>query len=174
MDLVLVLGGVSSGKSAYAEARYIGQSRQSVVYLATAYVGEDEEMAERIARHQARRPRHWQLVEARERAIKQAAEVLPHHAVFLDGLGLALSWYLENGQERQWHEDIRSLMTREGSTLIVSDEVGLGLVSPYPMGRAFQETLGKTNQLLAQEADEAIFVVAGYPLWLKRPGDSVR
>jgi adenosylcobinamide kinase/adenosylcobinamide-phosphate guanylyltransferase len=176
--VILILGGARSGKSEYAQ-RLAEEMGRSVLYVATATAG-DEEMAERIARHRAARPAHWRTLEAPTdvgEALKAA--IADARVVLMDCLTLLVSNLLMELGETAGEEALAKQAVREleevlrvceahGATLIVvSNEVGMGLVPPYPMGRVYRDALGRVNQWLADRADRVILMVAGIPLELK-------
>ena len=168
MSTVLVLGGARSGKSSYAE-ELIGASGLAPVYLATAEAG-DREMTERIAQHRSRRGSSWQTVEEPlqlEAAL--AREAGQGKAVLVDCLTLWLSNLMHAGcdveaRSRFLCEEVRRAA---GLLVLVSNEVGLGLVPDTPLGRRFRDAQGRLNQAVAQAADRVVFVAAGLPLFLK-------
>jgi adenosylcobinamide kinase/adenosylcobinamide-phosphate guanylyltransferase len=184
--LTLILGGARSGKSRYAQS--LCHSSAQVVYIATARADEgasDQEMRGRIARHRADRPAGWQTVEEPldlPRAVREA----PVGAVLLiDCITLWISnlmWELRGqtyaAQEEAILARIDDLIasTRQraesaaaaGEVIVVSNEVGGGLVPEHQLGRAFRDLQGFANQRLAQAADRAILIVAGLPLFLKQ------
>ena len=164
----LVLGGARSGKSRYAE-QLVETAASCGTYCATAEPG-DAEMAERIAAHRARRGPFWHTVEA-PLALGQAiaAEAAPERPVLVDCLTLWLSNLLLVG--RQWGDEADGLrrVLREvaGPVVLVSNEVGMGLVPETPLGRRFRDAAGRLNQDVAALADRVVFVAAGLPLVLK-------
>jgi adenosylcobinamide kinase/adenosylcobinamide-phosphate guanylyltransferase len=178
--LVLVLGGARSGKSAFAE-RLASSFGQPVTYLATATAG-DAEMARRIAAHRARRPADWTTVEA-PRAAGVALRRVPQGVVLLDCLSFLIANCLgpsageqlaaadEAAAQAAAEQEISALLaaqaTRSGPLIVVSNEVGLGLVPPYPLGRLYRDLLGWANQRVAAAADDVHLLVAGLPLTLK-------
>jgi adenosylcobinamide kinase/adenosylcobinamide-phosphate guanylyltransferase len=184
--VTLVLGGARSGKSSWAERRAAASGRP-VLYLATATAG-DEEMAERIAAHRAARPPTWRTAEAPLEVVAALeTHARPGDVVLLDCLTLwvsnALLSRLGDGAEgappaawRLTEEDLVTEATglvagaRElGVDLIaVSNEVGLGLVPPYPLGRRFRDALGRVNQAVAAAADTVVLMVAGLPVDLRK------
>lgn len=179
--VVLVLGGARSGKSAFAQrlADELGDGR--VIFVATAQAL-DEEMAERIRRHRRDRPAHWRTVEApRQVADRLAAAWRDERAVLLDCLSLLVSNVVlslgESAGLQAVEEEVKRELdglealfrSRPASWVIVSNEVGLGVVPPYPAGRLFRDVLGRANQRMAARADEVWLLVAGLPLRLK-PG----
>ena len=164
----LVLGGARSGKSRYAE-QLVETAASCGTYCATAEPG-DAEMAERIAAHRARRGPFWHTVEA-PLALGQAiaAEAAPERPVLVDCLTLWLSNVLFAGQEPGEEADGLCRVLREvaGPVVLVSNEVGMGLVPETPLGRRFRDAAGRLNQDVAALADRVVFVAAGLPLVLK-------
>lgn len=165
----LVLGGARSGKSRFAEqlARESGLAR---VYLATATAGDDE-MRARIAHHRAQRGDSWRTVEEPlalvDALMREAGE---GRVVLVDCLTLWLSNLMHASRDVEaetkmladWLRDTRH------SVLLVSNEVGLGLVPETPLGRDFRDAQGRLNQAIAAAVPNVAFVAAGLPLWLKR------
>lgn len=179
--IVLITGGVRSGKSKFAE-QYAG-TFDKVAYIATCEA-QDEEMNERISMHQLRRPSEWQTIEEPLRLASQIAKLNPTVGLLIDCLGLWVSNHLlsdepaamENPEsfiaamEAKSAELLTLLRQRHGSVVIVTNEVGLGLVPPYKLGRVFRDCLGRVNSLVAQQANEVYLCTAGIPLCLKRDG----
>ncbi|MHB9130613.1 MAG: bifunctional adenosylcobinamide kinase/adenosylcobinamide-phosphate guanylyltransferase [Armatimonadota bacterium] len=172
-QLILVLGGARGGKSTFAE-RLAAMRGERITYLATAQAF-DEEMAVRIAKHQSDRPANWRTVEC---PYDPAAAIREHaretDCFLLDCMTLLVSNLLirdENAGEADVRSALDLLLTaydESGADLIiVSNEVGLGLVPEYPLGRLYRDTLGKVNQQLAAQADAAYMVIAGLPIELK-------
>jgi adenosylcobinamide kinase / adenosylcobinamide-phosphate guanylyltransferase len=166
--VTLVLGGARSGKSRYAE-RLIEHAAASGTYCATAEAG-DAEMAERIAAHRARRGPFWRTVEtplALAPAI--AAAAAPERPVLVDCLTLWLSNLLIAGGQPDADVGVlcRALHEAVGPVVLVSNEVGMGLVPETPLGRHFRDAAGRLNQEVAALADRVVFVTAGLPLMLK-------
>ncbi len=183
-----MLGGARSGKSRYAEALAPRLGRGGpVIYLATAEA-RDDEMRARIARHQADRPATWMTLEAPIDPVSMLVSNPQADAgvVLLDCVTLWVANLLlaslpemhENvaasqveGASEQVYAAVDTLLTlyRQSawSLILVSNEVGLGLVPPYPLGRVYRDVLGKVNARLASEADAVILLVAGLPLELK-------
>jgi adenosyl cobinamide kinase/adenosyl cobinamide phosphate guanylyltransferase len=158
--ITLVLGGARSGKSAVAEslaARHGGP----VTYLASG-TATDDDMAARIAAHQRRRPAGWRTVEAAD----DVPGVLrtTDGTILLDALGTWLA-----GQ-RDFEADVDglcdALVSRRDPTVVVSDEVGMGVHPSTELGRRFRDALGTVNRRVAAVADEALLVVAGRVLRL--------
>ena len=169
MALTLLLGGARSGKSARA-LRLASDWDGQVVFVATAQ-GRDPEMAARIARHQLERPASWRTVEAPLELV-QAFDAIPTRAfVILDCLTL----WVANAIEAGWSdEDVERAgaavatiaAAREQPTVVVSNEVGLGLVPQTPLGRSYRDLLGRINAVFAAEAEQAYLMIAGRTLQL--------
>jgi adenosylcobinamide kinase/adenosylcobinamide-phosphate guanylyltransferase len=164
-----ILGGARSGKSAFAQRRALA-SGLSPIYVATAQTG-DAEMVERIARHRAERSADWGLV---EEPLALAAVLETHAAsnrcLLVDCLTLWLSNLLSAGDERLDRETrdlLDSLPELPGHILLVSNEVGQGIVPANPLARRFRDEAGRLHQAVASRCDRAVFVVAGLSLTLK-------
>jgi adenosylcobinamide kinase/adenosylcobinamide-phosphate guanylyltransferase len=165
----LILGGARSGKSAFAQQRALA-SGLNVIYLATAQAG-DAEMAERIARHRAERPAGWGLVEE-PLALADALQVraAPDRCLLVDCLTLWLSNLLVAGDERLDAETrglLDTIPTLPGQVLLISNEVGQGIVPANPLARRFRDEAGRLHQAVASRCDRVTFVVAGLSLTLK-------
>lgn len=165
--VTLVLGGVRSGKSAYAER--LVTARGNGIYLATAEAS-DAEMAERIAVHKERRGEIWRTVETPlelTEALRQLSA--PDQPVLVDCLTVWLSNLMEAGRDPEAETGtlIACLSELPGPVVLVSDEVGLGGISANRLARHFADALGVLNQTVAIMADRVVFVTAGLPLVLK-------
>jgi adenosylcobinamide kinase/adenosylcobinamide-phosphate guanylyltransferase len=174
--LTLVLGGARSGKSRFAESLCANASR--VAYIATLHP-DDDEMQERVARHRAGRPADWLTIEE-PLDIASAAERCGAECEFilLDCLTIWLSnlcWcHRADSPEQLRAQAARELArfvsaTATSHCVMVSNEVGCGLVPESPLGRAFRDLHGWLNQDAARAADSVYLVVAGIPLAIKRP-----
>ncbi len=180
----LVIGGTRSGKSAYAENR-AAQSARSVVYFATATAG-DAEMERRIAQHRSRRPSHWGLVEEPVRlAAALQAQATPDRCLIVDCLTLWLTNVLCAGNDPRAPADAfrvnHALLARErdqllavlpelpGSIILVSSEVGMGIMPMGELTRVFSDEAGLLNQAVAAICHQVTLVVAGLPHLLKQP-----
>jgi adenosylcobinamide kinase/adenosylcobinamide-phosphate guanylyltransferase len=140
-----------------------------VLYVATA-TALDAEMAERIERHRRRRPVAWRTLEAPINVGRCATEQLgAAHTVLVEDLTLLLSNLFETGSatEDDAVRELDALLELSANVVLVSNEVGMGLVPDYPLGRAFRDALGRLNQRAAAAVDEVYFVVAGVPLRLR-------
>jgi adenosyl cobinamide kinase/adenosyl cobinamide phosphate guanylyltransferase len=161
--IVLVLGGTRSGKSAVGErlaAELAGGG--PVTVLATAVVGDDD-MAARVAAHRARRPEHWSTVETGPDLV-DALGPAPG-TVLVDALGTWLAG--APGLTVDPAALCEALAARTGPTVVVSDEVGLGVHPTTEAGRRFRDALGELNAAVARVADEVLLVVAGRALRLE-------
>jgi adenosylcobinamide kinase / adenosylcobinamide-phosphate guanylyltransferase len=170
--LTLVLGGARSGKSRYAE-RLVLASGVARVYVAT---GEalDDEMAARIARHRARRGASWRTVEEPlDLAGTLLNECEPGRAVLVDCLTLWLTNLMvaKRPVSAKMAHLVELLPTLPGMLVLVSNEVGLGVVPSDAMARAFIDHAGWLHQRIAERADVVVFMAAGLPLHLKSPTD---
>jgi len=166
----LILGGVRSGKSALAEQRAL-ESGLPVTYIATATAG-DEEMAARIAHHRQRRPGAWCIVEEP----LQLADALRRHAatdhfILVDCLTLWLTNLLLADDAALFDRERAALLellpTLPGRIVLVSNEVGLGIVPLGELSRRFADEAGRLHQHLASRCERVTFVAAGLPLTLK-------
>jgi adenosylcobinamide kinase / adenosylcobinamide-phosphate guanylyltransferase len=166
MPLTVLIGGARSGKSALA--LQLVADADEVVFVATAEA-RDEEMAERIERHRRDRPSEWRVVEE-PIALRGAVEAAPPAAgVIVECLSLWVSNLLEAGWadeavEAEGEKAARVAANRPGATVVVTNEVGLGIVPETPLGRRYRDLLGRVNATFAAAADEAHFVVAGRTL----------
>jgi adenosylcobinamide kinase / adenosylcobinamide-phosphate guanylyltransferase len=160
---VLVLGGARSGKSLFAE-RLAGECGGPVLYVATAEALDDE-MAERIRRHRARRDPAWRTLEAAvDVASAVEASLQDARTVLVEDLTLLLANRLD---EDLAMAEVERLLALPANVVLVSNEVGMGLVPEHPLGRTFRDALGRLNQHAAGRAAEVYFVIAGLPLRLK-------
>ncbi|WP_199098872.1 bifunctional adenosylcobinamide kinase/adenosylcobinamide-phosphate guanylyltransferase [Dyella sp. ASV21] len=166
----LILGGARSGKSALAE-RLAHESGHPVTYIATAQA-HDGEMAARIAHHRASRPAHWVSVEEPlALAAVLRAHARPGHCVLVDCLTLWLSNLL--GAEdpsllaRERDALLAALPSLTGQVMLVSNEVGLGVVPMGELTRRFVDEAGRLHQALAASCERVVLVAAGLPLTLK-------
>lgn len=171
----LVLGGARSGKSTHAE-HLAAQVGGDVLYIATAEA-RDSEMRERIAKHRSGRPSSWSTLEASEgigEKVRGLAE--GYDVVLLDCFTMLASKAFElvadpSDAEARLRREVNGLFetfkARVESWLVVSNEVGLGIVPEYPLGRRYRDALGRANQELAKRADVVLLLVAGLPLRIK-------
>lgn len=166
--ITLVLGGARSGKSEVAE-RLVARLGGAVTFVATGSTasahGGDEEMAERIAVHRRRRPAAWSTVEVDEGLAGALWDL--DGPVLVDALG---TWLARRVRfEVDAGELCRALCERRGDTVVVSDEVGLGVHPSSEAGRHFRDALGALNRRVGDVADDVFLVMAGRVLRLDRP-----
>ncbi len=166
----LILGGSRSGKSSLAEQR-AAESGLAVTYIATATAG-DGEMAARIAQHQARRPEHWNSVEEPLRlALTLQQYASPDRCLLLDCLTLWLTNLLCANDEELFKREraafLETLPTLPGHIILVSNEVGMGIVPMGELSRRFSDEAGWLNQEAARICERVTLMVAGLPYPLK-------
>lgn len=174
--LILTLGGSRSGKSELAEAKAADYDR--VAYLATSPVT-DPEMAERIRIHQQRRPANWQTIEEQVAVAKAVTDAASQFdCLLIDCLTLWVSNMLfapdfENASDEQILDEVRELClaatTGQADVIVVSSEVGCGVVPDNAISRRFRDLVGWANQIVAEQADAVYLVVAGIAQQLKSP-----
>ena len=174
--LILILGGTRSGKSRHAldvTRRLAGPGTATV--LATALRG-DPEMEQRIARHQAHRPATWSTIEVGSDLPGAVRRAEPGRPILVEGLTLWLSALIGDDPADPdpilagpVEAAIEAIRAHDGPVVIVSDEIGLGMVPMHAGARAFRDLVGLVHQRLAAAADEVELVVAGLPLKLKPP-----
>jgi adenosylcobinamide kinase/adenosylcobinamide-phosphate guanylyltransferase len=178
--LHFLLGGARSGKSSYAE-QWAREQGGRVLFVATAQAFDDE-MRERIIRHQHERPPDWQTLEAPLQTAAALAPILntgQFDRVLIDCITLLAANVLlalpeECSQEQANQailsevDQLLSIYAQQRATwLVVSNEVGMGVVPPTHLGRRYRDALGRANQRIAQQADEVLLLVAGLPWRLK-------
>ncbi|MSQ12044.1 MAG: bifunctional adenosylcobinamide kinase/adenosylcobinamide-phosphate guanylyltransferase [Dehalococcoidia bacterium] len=180
-ELVLLLGGAGAGKSTLAQRMALAAAGPTgiVVVVATAQQYDDE-MRERVRRHQAARPKHWRLVEEpydivqviERNASGCSAVLLDCLTVWDANLLLRSEDYAAAASPIAAEEQcLRDAWERQDKPwFVVSNEVGMGVVPPYESGRAFRDALGRVNQLVAARTTKALLVVAGLALDLKTLG----
>jgi adenosylcobinamide kinase/adenosylcobinamide-phosphate guanylyltransferase len=175
-SIILVLGGVRSGKSRYA--RRLAEHWRRVAFIATAQCGDDEEMQRKIARHRFERPAHWITIEepvSLGRVLQSAGS--ESDAILVDCLTLFSANLLEahKDDDASLQAQIDSLSEALQSTpctvILVSNEVGSGVVPAYASGRRFRDLAGEINQRVASLADTVHLMVAGIPLTVKGSGN---
>lgn len=176
--LTLILGGARSGKSSHA-LKLAEESQKAVTFIATAQAYDDE-MSARIQKHKAERPASWQTLEL-PLHIESNASQIKSELVILDCVTLWVTNLLMqfvkddlvdvspfmHAAQAETEALLEAIRTTGQEWLIVSNEVGLGLVPPYQMGRVYRDALGWVNQRLAKEADTVLFMVAGIPMLVK-------
>ncbi len=176
--LILVLGGSRSGKSEFAE-KIAADTNKRVAYIATASIC-DEEMAKRVRLHQERRPGNWVTVEEEIDVPGVLGKYGQGDALLLDCVTVWITNLLTDQQSDQKTASIKieqhileqaaritEAVEYGADLIVVSSEVGLGLIPEYPLGRIFRDLAGKVNQLLAAKADSVFLLVAGIPMEIK-------
>jgi len=168
--MTLVTGGARSGKSRFAQ-RLAAESGLPVVYLATASAG-DPEMARRIEEHRRLRPTDWRTVEEGKDILGTIKGLRAPHTVLVDCITLWISNLLEEGlgdeEILQRARHLADFLPSSGHRIIiVTNEVGWGIVPPSPLGRRFRDLAGTVNQILARASDEVFLMVSGLPLRIK-------
>jgi adenosylcobinamide kinase/adenosylcobinamide-phosphate guanylyltransferase len=184
-DLTFVLGGARSGKSRHAESLALARAaapQSNVTYIATARQADDAEFAARIAHHRARRPAHWRVVEA-DVDLAGAISLVDdgRTCILVDCLALWLVNLISPAQgeahacaEGDWEARIDALVTAlaraRGPVIVVSNEIGMGVVPLGAMTRRYVDELGRLNQRIAALAREVTLMVAGLPMAVKQGG----
>jgi adenosylcobinamide kinase/adenosylcobinamide-phosphate guanylyltransferase len=184
--LTLILGGARSGKSRLAQN--FANSAARVTYVATARPGDDgvpdAEMSARIAHHRANRPASWRTIEEPldlAAAIERAA--VDAEVILVDCLTVWLSnvfWERRDDASSDIENAVRACLGRISAAaqlrhvILVSNELGSGTVPEFAVTRAFRDMQGLLNQWAAAAADQVILTVAGLPLYLKRPGETIQ
>lgn len=187
-SIIFVSGGARSGKSSFAE-RFLSERFEKVAYIATA-IAFDDEMRDRIAKHQAQRPAHWTTYEAYKALDELILNIgSSQEACLLDCLTIMVTNLMMDACDQiDWNkpepEAVNALQSeilnstadflkraKETSLclVLVGNELGMGIVPENPMARAFRDIAGRVNQLVAKEADEAYLLMSGLPLCLKAP-----
>ena len=177
--LTLILGGARSGKSAHAQQLARERGGDDVLFVATAQALDDE-MTARIESHRRERPAGWRTLEAPRHTGQAIACAEPSAVVLVDCLTLLVSNAVlaqapesasaaeaEAAALAEVKELLAAYQSGTASWIVISNEVGLGLVPPYPVGRAYRDALGRANQRLAAQADEVVLMVAGIPMKIK-------
>lgn len=185
MNITLVTGGARSGKSTYAE-RLARESNKKVTYIATA-IPFDDGMKDRIKKHKASRPSYWSTIERYKEFsnIKAMTEFQEADLLLLDCMTVLVSNLLldsgldfdncsmaqidslEEGIFKEVNELIDILRSYDKSIIIVTNELGMGIVPAYRMGRIFRDIAGRVNQYIASIADDVFLTVSGIPLKIK-------
>lgn len=169
--ITFILGGARSGKSSYALE--LAKKHKNVAFIATCQAL-DEEMKKRIKLHQNSRPRHWRTFEESQDVVSILKKM--HNkfdCIIIDCLTLLVSNLLLDSEdiksiESKIEKILTDLKNKNAHVLIVSNEVGLGVVPANKLGRDFRDIAGKINQVVAGKADEVFFIASGIPLELKR------
>ena len=167
-EIIFILGGTRSGKSRYAVRRARELGGDAVTFIATARAG-DRELDERIALHRASRPAAWPVLEAGADLAAAIRAVPADRVLLLDSLTLWVSTVTERaeGIAARWGELDAAVRARTAATVIVSDEIGLGMVPLSADARRFRDELGWLHQRVAESAGEVWLMVAGLPMRVK-------
>ncbi len=168
--LIFITGGVRSGKSSYA-VELAQQLSSDVAFLATASSG-DEEMKQRIKHHQRNRPSHWITIEEQRDVASQLKEInTPGRVIIVDCLTLLISNLLDSLSDEEILHQIRKIPRYAEmfnlTTIVISNEVGWGIVPTHPLGRRFRDLSGQASQILAHYAKEVYLMLSGIPLKIK-------
>ena len=195
MGLIFVTGGAKSGKSKFAEEILLklNNGNQKNIYLATSFVF-DEEMKEKVRLHKKRRKNEWFTVETYKNFKNKLYNFFENNDkiknnLLVDCLTNMITNIIFENQNIDWNnferklyiqtlkklnknvknsvDELLNITNQFENTVIVSNELGMGLVPSYPLGRYFREIAGKMNQIVAEKADEVYFVVSGIPMKIK-------
>ena len=195
MGLIFVTGGAKSGKSKFAEEMLLklNNGNQKNIYLATSLVF-DEEMKEKVRLHKKRRKNEWFTVETYKNFKNKLNNFFENNDkiknnLLVDCLTNMITNIIFENQNIDWNnferklyiqtlkklnknvknsvDELLNITNQFENTVIVSNELGMGLVPSYPLGRYFREIAGKMNQIVAEKADEVYFVVSGIPMKIK-------
>ena len=195
MGLIFVTGGAKSGKSKFAEEMLLklNNGNQKNIYLATSLVF-DEEMKEKVRLHKKRRKNDWFTVETYKNFKNKLYNFFENNDkiknnLLVDCLTNMITNIIFENQNIDWNnfekklyiqtlkklnknvensvDELLNITNQFENAVIVSNEVGMGLVPSYPLGRYFREIAGKMNQIVAEKADEVYFVVSGIPMKIK-------
>ena len=176
----LILGGARSGKSSFAEKIAHSLGEKDVIYLATAEI-KDEEMVKRVAHHQQSRPQDWETIEEPYQAGKVLGKLKKGQVVLLDCITILISNLIldQEGKEMDKKEEIvmaemetiiENSRKNDLKLILVSNEVGMGIIPSHSLGREYRDIAGRVNQYLAREASEVYLTCAGLPLEIKETG----
>jgi len=173
---IFILGGARSGKSSYAMnlAKSVGKR---IVFIATC-IPSDSEMKHRIKLHKKSRPRTWRVIEEEiniDSALRKAKTGCD--AILIDCMGLFISNFMAvESSDKKIEEKVRRVIGQikksASDVIVVSNEVGMGIVPDNPLARRFRDLLGRVNQMMAQSADEVIMMYAGIPMVMKGEHDA--
>ncbi len=173
--LLFAVGGTRSGKSRWglAACRRLAGDGGRVWFLATAWPG-DPELDDRIARHRRERPPAWPTIDVGTDLVAALDATEPDEPALIDGLTLWLSGLMTDDTvdidpilDGPVAAGLAAIRERPGPVVVVSDDVGGGIVPMHAMARAYRDLVGIVHQRIAADADEAVLMVAGLPVWLK-------
>jgi len=177
--IILITGGVRSGKSKFAES--LLKDKEDVVYIATARIC-DHEMEERIKAHRESRPTYWKTIETTyhlKNAIKEEnyylldcltnliSNIMYDYTRDLECLNMEIQKKVEDIIISEINQLILKIREKDSNLIIVTNEVGFGIVPDNPIGRMFRDIQGKVNQWVAQLSDQVYMVICGIPIRLK-------
>ena len=176
MSIIFVTGGARSGKSSFAyqlAKKYKGQ----ITYIATGHAG-DEEMSKRIEKHRRERPSHWKLIEEQNDIAGALRKAKGSECIIIDCITLLITNWLLNHEKRVGKPTPTRIMNElstllkaakklTSTVIIVSNEVGMGIVPENKLARLFRDICGKANQMVANAAGEVYYLVSGIPLKIK-------
>lgn len=169
MSLTLILGGARSGKSSFALD--LARDKEAVAFIATA-LPLDEEMDKRIRHHKEERPSHWKTIEEPIDLLTVIRGLNNVEIIILDCLTMWVSNLLERYTDeeiiRMAEEIAKYSRDLKSEVITISNEVGLGIVPEYPIGRRYRDLLGRVNQTFAKYSNKVFFMIAGIPLEVKR------
>ena len=176
--IILVTGGARSGKSGFAESLCKARNN-STAYIATS-VAFDDEMKERVRKHQESRPQEWQTYEIYkdiytiidEISQKHSTVILEKNLMFVDGIDIDNATEQEINELEEYIKDqVRKMIEEVKKTdlyfVMVTNEIGLGVVPSYKLGRVYCDFVGRINQMLGKLSDEVYFTVCGIPTKIK-------
>jgi adenosylcobinamide kinase / adenosylcobinamide-phosphate guanylyltransferase len=172
--IIFILGGARSGKSTYAQ-KLASEMSEKVLFIATGEA-RDEEMKKRIANHRRQRPETWQTLECPSGIASKLKQIKNRDLILIDCITLLVANIMGDARSfgvaekkaiRELEELAEAMKVSQNSFVIVSNEVGLGIVPDNLMAREYRDLLGKANQMLAACATEVYFMVAGIPLKVK-------
>jgi adenosylcobinamide kinase/adenosylcobinamide-phosphate guanylyltransferase len=164
-----VFGGIRSGKSGFA--KMLASREENVTFIATCQAT-DSEMKQRIEEHKRTRPSNWKTIEEGEK-VGEILKTLKEKrgAIIIDCLGMLITNLLEKKKKKEILESVNELILEakklNSQVIVVSNEVGMTIVSSNKVARLFSDILGEANQLMAKEADEVYILMAGIPTKLK-------
>lgn len=169
--ITFIVGGAKSGKSAYALS-LADRRKKEVAFIATCEPL-DKEMRQRIAQHKKTRPMHWQTFEEPKdvsgllKKIGNRFDCIVIDCLTLWCSNLVLSGYSQNSIEEEAKNIITCLKTVKAISVIVSNELGLGIVPENKLARSFRDIAGRVNQIVADKADKVYFMISGIPMKVK-------
>ena len=178
--ITLILGGARSGKSSFAEKIAYSNGQEKVIYLATAEI-KDDEMAKRVALHQKNRPQSWKTIEESYKVSKVLSDLKQGRVILLDCITILVSNLLlkledETAEAKEanimaeMEKIVKTANDRDLKLIMVSSEVGMGIIPSNSLGREYRDIAGRVNQYLAHKAEEVYLTCAGLPLAIKEIG----